>query len=64
VLNLDNVIFNGTANIYGLGVNSSGAVIAPDARWLVLKTADGKYSTQNSQVGFPFQAQFGARFFF
>lgn len=64
LFNFDNVIYNGTATIYGLGVNAAGATVAPDARWLVLKTADGKYSTQNSQIGFPFQAQFGIRMFF
>lgn len=64
LFNLDNVIYAGTANIYGLGVNAQGATLAPDARFLVLKTADGKYSTQNQQIGFPFQAQFGIRFLF
>ena len=64
LFNLDNVIFGGTANIYGLGVSAAGQPLTPDARWLVLRTADGKYSNQNQQVGFPFQAQFGARFFF
>ncbi len=64
LFNIDNVIFAGTGNIYGLGVNAQGQTIAPDARWLVLKTPDGRYSTQNQQVGFPFQVQFGARYFF
>src|SRR5262249_7832610 len=62
--NIDNVIYNGTATIYGLGVDSTGKQLSPDSRWFVLQTADGRYSTQNSQVGFPLQAQFGARFFF
>ena len=66
LLNIDNVIFAAVGNpsIYGLGVNAAGAVIAPDARWQVLKTPDGKYSTANQQIGFPFQMQFGIRFFF
>jgi hypothetical protein len=64
LFNIENVIYAGTANIYGLGVSTAGATLAPDARWLVLKTADGKYSTQNQQVGFPTQAQFGIRYFF
>lgn len=58
------MIFGGTTNIYGLGINAQGQTAAPDARWLVLKTADGRYSTQNQQIGFPFQAQFGIRFLF
>ena len=64
VFNIDNVIFGGTTSIYGLGVSASGATVPADSRFLVLKTADGKYNTQNSQLGFPFQAQFGIRFFF
>ncbi|MEO8661368.1 MAG: carboxypeptidase regulatory-like domain-containing protein [Bryobacteraceae bacterium] len=64
LFNFDNVIFAGTANIYGLGLNTAGATVPADARWLVLKGSNGKYSTQNQQIGFPFQAQFGARFFF
>jgi hypothetical protein len=64
LFNFDNVIFAGTANIYGLGINAAGATVPADARWLVLKGSTGKYSTQNQQIGFPFQAQFGARLFF
>ncbi|MCC6363320.1 MAG: TonB-dependent receptor [Bryobacterales bacterium] len=64
LFNIDNVVFGGTTSIYGLGINAQGQSLAPDSRWLVLKTADGKYSTQNQQVGFPFQAQFGIRFLF
>jgi hypothetical protein len=64
IANVDNVIFAGTTNIYGLGVSATGAPVPVDSRFLLLKTPDGKYNTQNSQVGFPFQAQFGIRFFF
>ncbi|MBI4910770.1 MAG: TonB-dependent receptor [Acidobacteria bacterium] len=64
VFNIDNVIFFGTTNIYGLGVNAAGATLPVDTRFLVLKSADGRYHTQNQQIGFPFQAQFGIRFFF
>jgi hypothetical protein len=64
LFNLDNVVYGGTASIYGLGVNTAGASVPIDSRWLVLKSSDGRYSTQNQQIGFPFQAQFGARFFF
>lgn len=64
LFNLDNVVFSGNTNIYGLGIDTKGNTLPPDGRWLVLKTADGRYSTQNSQLGFPLQVQFGARFFF
>ena len=63
-LNLDNVIYGTNSGIYGLGFNSSGVAVPIDSRFQLLKTADGKYSTQNTQFGFPFQAQFGVRFFF
>lgn len=63
-LNLDNVIFGGTTNIYGLGIDSKGASVPIDSRFLLLKTADGRYNTQNSQIGFPRQLQFGVRFYF
>jgi hypothetical protein len=63
-LNLDNVVFAGTTSIYGLGVDAKGQPAPVDSRFLVLRTPDGRYNTQNSQVGFPFQAQFGVRFFF
>lgn len=64
LFNFDNVVFAGTTSIYGLGVNTSGTVLSPDSRWLVLRGSDGRYNTQNQQVGFPLQVQFGARFFF
>ena len=63
-LNLDNVVFAGTTTIYGVGVDAKGQPAPIDSRWLVLKSADGRYNTQNQQIGFPFQAQFGVRFFF
>jgi hypothetical protein len=64
LFNIDNVLYGANGGIYGLGINSSGAAVAIDSRFQLLKTSDGKYSTQNTQLGFPFQAQFGARFFF
>jgi Carboxypeptidase regulatory-like domain len=64
LFNIDNVIFGNNAGIYGLGINSTGESVPVDARFQRLKSASGKYDTQNSQVGFPFQTQFGARFFF
>ena len=63
-LNIDNVVLAGTASIYGLGIGANGASVPVDSRFLVLKTPDGRYSTQNSQIGFPLQVQFGVRFFF
>ena len=64
VFNIDNVIFAGTTNTYGLGIGTNGQPVPVDSRFQQLKTADGKYNTQNQQAGFPFQAQFGIRFFF
>jgi len=63
-MNLDNVIFGSNAMIYGAGLKADGTTAPIDARFMRLKAADGRYDTQNSQSGFPFQAQFGARFFF
>ncbi|HEY1340220.1 MAG TPA: hypothetical protein VGF59_22065, partial [Bryobacteraceae bacterium] len=64
LLNIDNVVFGGTTSIYGLGVGANGAAVPVDSRFLVLKTPDGRYNTQNTQTGFPYQTQFGIRFFF
>jgi hypothetical protein len=64
VLNIDNVLYGTNGQIYGLGISTAGAPVAIDPRFQLYKTADGRYSTQNTQYGFPFQAQFGARFFF
>lgn len=64
LFNLDNVVFAGNTNIYGVGIDSAGKAVAPDARFMVLRQSNGDYSTQNRQIGNPLQAQFGVRFFF
>ena len=63
-LNIANVVYGANAMIYGAGLKADGTVAAIDPRFMRLRAADGRYDTQNSQLGFPFQAQFGARFFF
>ncbi len=61
----DNVIFAGGTNIYGAGILATTGQMAPiDARFQRLRLADGKYDTNNSQVGNPRQVQFAFRFFF
>jgi hypothetical protein len=70
LLNLDNVVFSGTAGsiftggIYGNGLNAAGQPAPVDSRFMLLRNADGTYNRQNAQVGSPLQAQFGLRFFF
>jgi len=65
LLNADNVIFAGGANIYGAGVLATTGQLAPiDARFQRLRLADGRYDTNNAQVGSPRQVQFAFRFFF
>jgi len=66
LFNLDNVVYAGQANIYGLGINATtGAAVPVDSRFMLLRNAAGDYNQPTtSQVGNPFQAQFGIRFFF
>ncbi|MCS7042820.1 MAG: TonB-dependent receptor [Bryobacteraceae bacterium] len=66
LFNLDNVVFAGQANIYGPGINPTTGAAAPvDSRFMLLRNAAGDYNQPTtSQVGNPFQAQFGIRFFF
>jgi hypothetical protein len=74
LLNRANVIVgpadvNNTNTIYGLGINTDGSAAPPrtDAfgpTFMRLKRPDGLYDANNSQIGTPFQAQFGARFRF
>ena len=61
-LNLDNVVYSGQANIYGPGLDpATGKPAAVDPRFLLLRT-NGDYDPRTtSQVGNPFQAQFGIR---
>ncbi|MGC8760719.1 MAG: TonB-dependent receptor [Bryobacteraceae bacterium] len=66
LFNLDNVVYAGQANIYGPGINPTTGAAAPvDSRFMLLRNAAGDYNqATTSQVGNPFQAQFGIRFFF
>lgn len=66
LFNLDNVTYAGQSNIYGLGINPSTGAPAPiDSRFMLLRNAAGDYNQPTTtQVGNPFQAQFGVRFFF
>ena len=74
LFNFKNVIIgpadvNNTNTIYGLGINPDGSPAPPrtDAfgpTFMRLKRPDGLYDANNSQLGTPFQAQFGARFLF
>ena len=74
LFNWNNVIIgpadiNNTNTIYGLGVNTDGSV-APmrtdsfGTTFMRLRRPDGLFDANNSQIGTPFQAQFGARFRF
>jgi hypothetical protein len=63
LLNIDNVIFAGNTNVYGPGIDTAGNPVAPNAGFMLLRGADGNYNRVNTQVGNPFQAQFGLRFF-
>jgi hypothetical protein len=64
LLNLDNVVFAGNTNVFGPGIDASGNPVATPANFMRLRNTDGTYFTQNQQIGNPFQAQFGVRFFF
>lgn len=66
LLNRDNVIFSGQGSTYGAGINpTTGATVAVDSRFQQLKNSSGGYnSSTTSQLGNPFQAQFGVRLFF
>ncbi len=66
LFNLDNVVYAGQASIYGLGINPTTGAAAPvDPRFMLLRNAAGDYNQPTtSQVGNPFQAQFGVRFYF
>ena len=66
VFNADNVVFAGQGNVYGLGINATtGAAVPVDSRFMLLRNTAGDYNqATTSQIGNPFQAQFGARFFF
>lgn len=64
LFNFDNVVFAGNTNVYGPGIDSQGNPVAPNSSFMQLRGSDGLYNRVNTQVGNPFQAQFGIRFFF
>ncbi|MBI1792391.1 MAG: TonB-dependent receptor [Acidobacteria bacterium] len=64
LFNADNVRFGGNAAIYGPGLMPNGTQAAIDARFMRLRLANGRYDTNNEQIGNPRQIQFGLRFFF
>ncbi len=64
VFNAENVIFGGNNMVYGAGFQPNGTTAATNVAFRRLKLTDGNYDPNNAQVGNPFQAQFGVRFFF
>lgn len=68
LFNFDNVIYGGPGNLtnltYGPGINTDGSTAAARETFMRLRLADGSYDRNNSQLGTPFQAQFGLRFIF
>ena len=74
LFNFKNVIIgpaalNNANTTYGLGINADGttAPVRTDAfgpTFMRVKRPDGLYDANNFQIGTPFQAQFGVRFFF
>ena len=66
-LNFDNVEFGGFNRVYGPGLDlATGASTGPNPSFGRLRSSDGSYDRNNSQVygTGPFQVQLGARFFF
>lgn len=74
LFNFNNIVIgpadvNNTNTIYGLGVNTDGSVapLRTDSfgqTFMRIRRPDGLYDANNSQIGTPFQAQFGIRFMF
>ncbi|BDC52996.1 Oar protein [Bryobacterales bacterium F-183] len=64
LFNAENVIFGGNNQVYGAGFQANGTMAPVNAQFRRLRLTDGSYDPNNSQVGNPFQAQFGVRFFF
>jgi hypothetical protein len=68
MFNFDNVIVqNGVSNAnqnYGFGIAADGSTAPPLAAFRRLKLPNGQYDPNNTQFGYPFQAQFGLRLFF
>lgn len=64
VFNAENVVIGGNNQLYGAGFQANGTFAPVNAAFKRIKLTDGNYDPNNSQVGNPFQAQFGVRFFF
>jgi len=69
LFNFKNVVIgpvglNSANTIYGPGIDATGAAVAPRVTFMRLKLPNGQYDPNDSQVGSPFQAQFGLRLFF
>jgi hypothetical protein len=64
MLGIDNVVFGPNSAFYGPGITASGGASPIDPRFQRLKLPDGTYDANNQQVGNPFQAQVGLRFYF
>jgi hypothetical protein len=64
VFNFPNVMVAGRNLNYGPGVDTLGNTVAPLITFRRLKLPDGTYDPVNTQLGTPFQAQFGLRLFF
>ncbi len=64
LFNADNVIIGSNNFVYGAGFQANGTFAPVNAQFRRLKLTDGYYDPNNQQVGNPFQAQFGVRFFF
>ena len=64
VFNADNVVIGGNNQVFGAGFQANGTQAPVNAAFTRIRLTDGRYDPNNSQVGNPFQAQFGVRFFF
>ncbi|MBZ5554725.1 MAG: carboxypeptidase regulatory-like domain-containing protein [Acidobacteriia bacterium] len=63
VFNFDNVQIGSTNSRYGVGIDATGATVAPLTSFQRIFLADGTYDKNNSP-GPPFQTQLGIRFTF
>ncbi|OLD71723.1 MAG: hypothetical protein AUI45_00890 [Acidobacteria bacterium 13_1_40CM_2_56_11] len=65
LFNFDNIVYDRTNLIYGPGINAlTGAVVPAFSTFMQLRLPGGQYDPVNNQLGTPFQAQFGLRYFF
>ena len=65
LFNFDNVVYDRTNLVYGPGIDpATGATVPARSTFMQLRLANGRFDPVNNQLGTPFQAQFGLRFFF